>query len=776
MQKPVLTTLFLVLACLSQSIHAQVPIFVKDINPGPGDSFPFHAAELANGRVLFAADNGTQGRELWVTDGSGAGTTLVKDINPGPAVGLGNHLYPKGDSVFFFGNDGVNGLEPWVSDGTAAGTVMIKDVNPGAGSGGSIKFVRVGNTMFFAGDDGVNGTELWKTDGSAAGTQMVLDIYPGASSMPSDLIVFNGQLYFRALSPTAGSELWTSDGTANGTVMVKDFYGPTLGLLPIPLFVLGNELLIEGAGANGNFQLFKTDGTANGTVPVKEICPGCNSSAISFTELNGTAYFSAVDTGGREFWKTDGTTAGTQKVKEVGPGSFSGDVGLIGTYNNALYFTGTDGANGRELWKSDGTASGTNLFMDINPGPGNSYYNTPIPYNGLFFFTAEEPIAGRELWQTDGTAAGTRLVADIAPGLGVSSSAYRVIGADYLYFAASDSLHGLELWRLDFCYPGMLSANADTLCNGGPVNLAFSGSDTSLQLTLQQQVGGTWQTFATYPAGTGGTTLIPTQSTDYRLITVCGQDTGFSNTLSIVVDSGTVPNIASVNPLCSSASPIQLSANPSGGTWAGNGVSGNMFDPATAGIGQTLVTYEYINGNGCSGTDSIQITIHPDPVLTLTPLPPMCSPGPDQTLSALPSGGVWSTSSPAISGNTFSPTIAGPGIHWIYYTYMDSVGCTSTDSVPAEVSPCVGIASPWMDQITLFPNPVDEVLKLRFSKSESIYSWKIFDAMGRLVMADSRGAKGAGEIGIPVTNLAAGNYYIQLETENSTGSLPFKKH
>jgi tyrosinase len=33
---------------------------------------------------VFDGDDGTTGRELWVTDGSTAGTTLLKDINPGP--------------------------------------------------------------------------------------------------------------------------------------------------------------------------------------------------------------------------------------------------------------------------------------------------------------------------------------------------------------------------------------------------------------------------------------------------------------------------------------------------------------------------------------------------------------------------------------------------------------------------------------------------------------------------------------------------------------------
>ena len=39
-----------------------------------------------------------------------------------------------GDTLFFTADDGVNGNELWKSDGTEAGTVLVKDINPGSGS------------------------------------------------------------------------------------------------------------------------------------------------------------------------------------------------------------------------------------------------------------------------------------------------------------------------------------------------------------------------------------------------------------------------------------------------------------------------------------------------------------------------------------------------------------------------------------------------------------------------------------------------------------------
>ncbi len=54
---------------------------VKDINPAWIDSLPFSLTEV-NGTLFFTADDGMNGSELWKSDGTEAGTVMVKDINP----------------------------------------------------------------------------------------------------------------------------------------------------------------------------------------------------------------------------------------------------------------------------------------------------------------------------------------------------------------------------------------------------------------------------------------------------------------------------------------------------------------------------------------------------------------------------------------------------------------------------------------------------------------------------------------------------------------------
>jgi len=190
-----------------------------------------------NGILYFApVANSEYGSELWKTDGTVAGTVLVKDINPGTAssspTNLNNGLITNINGIIYFpANDGVHGNELWRSDGTEAGTILVKDINSGAGNSSPSKLINVNGVLYFIADNGVNGKELWRSDGTEVGTVMVKDIYIGSSnSIDSyDITNIDGILYFTANNGVNGKELWKSDGTEAGTVLVKDIYIGTSG-------------------------------------------------------------------------------------------------------------------------------------------------------------------------------------------------------------------------------------------------------------------------------------------------------------------------------------------------------------------------------------------------------------------------------------------------------------------------------------------------------------------------------------------------------------------
>ena len=206
-------------------------VMVKDIRLG-GGSVPADLIDL-NGTLLFSALETSTGRELWKSDGTNAGTVIVKDINPNASafVGIGNGEFTKVNGIVIFAaRDGVNGQELWKTDGTAAGTELVKDIRQGGGDSSPSDLVNVNGTVFFRADDGVSGFELWKSDGTEAGTELVKDVRLGISaSFPTFLTNVNGILYFSAHDGTTGTELWKSNGTEAGTVLVSDIHPEPTG-------------------------------------------------------------------------------------------------------------------------------------------------------------------------------------------------------------------------------------------------------------------------------------------------------------------------------------------------------------------------------------------------------------------------------------------------------------------------------------------------------------------------------------------------------------------
>src|SRR4051812_40360729 len=105
---------------------------------------------------------------------------MVLDINPGAPGSTGvTEVVAIGSTAYFTAGEGVHGSELWKSDGTAAGTALVKDIYAGSGSSSPNNLTNFNGALYFAADDGVHGTELWKSDGTAAGTTLVKDIFPG---------------------------------------------------------------------------------------------------------------------------------------------------------------------------------------------------------------------------------------------------------------------------------------------------------------------------------------------------------------------------------------------------------------------------------------------------------------------------------------------------------------------------------------------------------------------------------------------------------------------
>ena len=184
-----------------------------------------------NSKLYFLVQNGGSNKELWMSDGSASGTSLLKELDAPTTDFITPSLHVVNNRLLFLssGPDAASdGL--WASDGSVSGTQQIASLQLNSDLGyydgsetGVAHFVASLDLLFFSADDGVNGNELWVSDGTAAGTRLVKDIYPGAlSSKPAMFKSGEGYLLFIAEDEDGRAKLWRSDGTEVGTSMIKD--------------------------------------------------------------------------------------------------------------------------------------------------------------------------------------------------------------------------------------------------------------------------------------------------------------------------------------------------------------------------------------------------------------------------------------------------------------------------------------------------------------------------------------------------------------------------
>ncbi|MCP3142547.1 ELWxxDGT repeat protein [Pyxidicoccus xibeiensis] len=418
---------------------------VEDIFPCAPGSNPDWLTD-ADGRLFFTADDGRHGREVWVSDGTESGTRLVEDILPGVGTGepppAPEFLTAVGRRVFFSADDGSSGREPWVSDGTPGGTFRVADVREGPEGSIPVALTAVGDRLFFSANDGVAGHELWVSDGTPGGTFLVADIRPGPeSSEVQSMVAHEGRVFFTANDGVSGFELWVSDGTADGTRMVADIFPGSGGSFPESLTFLGDTLFFAATGTGTRGQLWRSDGTAAGTVLVADLSPGAGGRPELLVAAEDRLFFSALQDDERWLFVSDGSTAGTFRLVTL---ATAGE--RLATVGDTVFFVHFEPDTGRELWKSDGTLAGTRLVEDILRGFGSSDPRELRSEGDVLLFSAYELEGGREPWVSDGTRRGTRRLQDLAPGPSSSTPMMFTVSGGKVFFSADTPRTGRELW------------------------------------------------------------------------------------------------------------------------------------------------------------------------------------------------------------------------------------------------------------------------------------------------------------------------------------------
>ena len=374
---------------------------------------PVQGLTPVGNQLFFSGRDEAYGRELWVSDGSASGTRRVKDITPGAGDTSLTDLTRLGTRLFFIrsqmSEDYSVRSEVWMSDGSEAGTFRVKDLGPKSYVTGTPTVM--GGTLLFSVDEPEHGSELWRTDGTEAGTFRVKDIEPGAGGAhPRSFQTAGGSLFFITDTQSRDQELWRTDGTEAGTQWVRALpraSTPVASLMP----GTGSNVFLAHSGADHLMRLSSLELDGSGGVREREVATLTNDYAaqedadpgvVTFAVAGGKLFFAqAISSGGpvpleAQLWVTDGTQAGTLQLSRLlsRRDEFQSSIYAVG--DRVLYNeSGSD--LGLEPWVSDGTAAGTALVQDINPG-GNSFPYRFTRVGSTVYFVAYDSTHGYELW------------------------------------------------------------------------------------------------------------------------------------------------------------------------------------------------------------------------------------------------------------------------------------------------------------------------------------------------------------------------------------------
>jgi ELWxxDGT repeat protein len=235
---------------------------------------------------------------LWVSDGTAAGTMPIPGV---PETANVDALAVFDGHVYFTVNEGSKSiLQPgdraqlWVTDGTAAGTRMVTDV--GAADATIDDFFIAGpNLYMFTSRSGSPAAVLYKTNGTKIGTVLIHQFTsPGldaAAGLP------NGDLAFE-FNGRSSNPFWLSNGTVAGTVELKKLAGGGgyIGDGGGAITPINGVVFIQGSDPDGHNSLWQSNGTVAGTTLVQDISSsgGVFSGPYALTELNGNLIVAAA--------------------------------------------------------------------------------------------------------------------------------------------------------------------------------------------------------------------------------------------------------------------------------------------------------------------------------------------------------------------------------------------------------------------------------------------------------------------------------------------------
>lgn len=421
---------------------------VSNINPGFGASSTPQNLTVFNNELYFSAYTNTLGRELYKTNGTTV--TLVKDIAVGADDGIENTAFIELNGFLYFFAREVAGLgyDLWRTDGTTNGTVKMVTVNSNSVAGNSLYFKKLNNELYFLAkeiNDITVGTELYKYNPTSNTVSLVIDVFSGNGQTSTIgyayFTEFDNKLFF-----VADNKLRYTNGTTTGIV--------TTGATNLTAYfknkVLNNQLIFIGNSSNnGSQDIYK-------------------------------CFFDNVLNDYRiELVYNFAQTANLPFASSISDDGFDAFTAL----NNKLYFAAREASSPNsgvvfQIYETNGTT--TNVAVPINytgsPSARPLYFITA--YQDKLYYQSSAANSPEQLWEANPSTGTYTQLTNYTPQANVPEQVFTrpmFVFNNELYFEAQKSGDGYELWKVN-------NSTLPSICNN------FTGNINNNKALLQWQV------------------------------------------------------------------------------------------------------------------------------------------------------------------------------------------------------------------------------------------------------------------------------------------------
>ncbi|MDC8016034.1 hypothetical protein [Tahibacter soli] len=431
---------------------------------------------------------GTDDEEVWISDGTDAGTHPLHALWPDTANGFGPlaasaRSVAVGDVLVYNTafDDARNTL--WRTDGTAQGTWPL----PSAALGGAIPYsiAANGGSIVVKARDAAGLTHLYRTDAQLSGATSAGTTYSSTSEFVThgDVTLFDcggslATMTLCALTPQAvapfeiggvsianpsqpddnvaaigdvggaailflpyANEIWRSDGTAPGTFRLSSGDTVATSATHAASIVHKGKLYFAGCRAPDGCSLYATDGTIAGTAPVVPLDPSGIFDARF--ERFGDAFVFGTSSGWfGGVWRSDGTIAGTERIQLERIERIA--LSIVG---DRIHFK-TCCYPPAGFYVSDGTQAGTHAVSSQHPGLTTTDTRLFASVDDAATIFGCSTSTGSMICAMD--REGTDIAPIAALGQTARGASIEFLGrtSDAIYVIADDYLHGREPWRI----------------------------------------------------------------------------------------------------------------------------------------------------------------------------------------------------------------------------------------------------------------------------------------------------------------------------------------